>query len=147
MLSHFNQTATQVKEMSSSSKTASELEKRYVQLTLQFYSIQSSIDFLPLILCHVMVAKGKARHSTCASPQQSFPGLVGGSRGIARPDEIFNPSSDFWASHRVSLQLDMPRRPPKRTPQLAPFNKMDVVVQVPHPIFKSEPSHSLPQNS
>lgn len=90
---------------------------------LQFlYSIQS-IRFLPLILCHVIVAEGKAGYSTCASPQQCFPGLVGGCRGVPRSDEIYNPSSDFWAYPRVFLQLDMPQKTSKETTSAGSFQQ------------------------
>ncbi|KAK0130659.1 Fibronectin type III domain-containing protein 7 [Merluccius polli] len=43
----------------------------------------------------------------------------GGSRGIARPDEMYNPSSEFWVYPGVSYQLDLPGKPPREGAQEA----------------------------
>jgi len=52
----------------------------------------------------------------------------GGSRGVPRPDEIYNPSSGFWVCPGVSSQLDVPGKPLRggaggpEPPQLTPFD-------------------------
>ena len=73
-----------------------------------------SIHLLSLIWGWVTMAASLAGYSRRPSSQQCFPAPPGGgSWGIPRPDETYNPYSDFRVCSRISSQLVMPRKPPK----------------------------------
>ncbi len=79
--------------------------------------INPSIHSLPLIQGQVTVAAGWVKCSRRPSPQQSFPAPLGGSRGVLRPDEMWNPSSVCWVYPGVSYQLDMQKASKGRRPE------------------------------
>lgn len=62
------------------------------------------------------------------SNQQHIPAAAGGSWGISIPDKINNPSSMFWVCPAVSYQLDMPRKPPKRSAQEASWSDTQTTI-------------------
>lgn len=74
---------------------------------------QSSIHLRLLFMGWVTLAAGSEGYSGSPSPSQHFPAPPGGSGGVPRPDEIYNPSSGFWVCPRVSSQLAVPRKHPK----------------------------------
>ena len=75
--------------------------------------LHPSIHRPPLIRGRVVGAVGQAGFSRPPSPQPHSPAPPGGSRGIPRPEEIYNPSSGFWVCLGVSSQSDVSGKPPK----------------------------------
>uniref|UniRef100_A0AAQ5X0F8 Uncharacterized protein n=1 Tax=Amphiprion ocellaris TaxID=80972 RepID=A0AAQ5X0F8_AMPOC len=79
-------------------------------------SIHPSIQFLLLIWSWVAEAAGEAGCSRRPSPQQRFPALPEGSRGVPRPGDIYNPSNELvrqrnltvlWFSHETSPHQEL----------------------------------------
>lgn len=73
---------------------------------------QPVFNYFNITLWAVFEQEGSVQssiHLIHPSPEQHVPAPPGGSKGIPRPDEIYNPSSEFW----VFSQSVIPRKPPK----------------------------------
>lgn len=69
-------------------------------LLMQIYPSIQPLSFADL-------RSGISRYSRCQPPWQQLPSSPGRSWGVPKPDEISNPSSEFWIHPRF------PGRPPK----------------------------------
>lgn len=66
-----------------------------------------------LIRGWVVLAAGQAGYSRLFSPQPHFPAPPWGSRGVPRPNEIYNPSAEFWLYLGVFSQMNVSGNSPK----------------------------------
>ena len=91
---------------------------RHISRTSPASSLRAS-KIVPVVFHFIRVrfrvagAAASAEKPRPPSPQLLPPALPGGSRGVPRPAERYNPSSVSWVDPGVSSRWDMPETPPE----------------------------------